>query len=43
MVKITAETTKIADECLASLLETATNDAIRTKLKNLHEVCRSIV
>jgi hypothetical protein len=42
-MKITPQMTKPTDECLASLLEAATNDAIRTKLRNLHDVCRSIV
>jgi hypothetical protein len=43
MMKITPQMTKPADECLASLLEVATNNAIRTKLENQHDVCRSVV
>jgi hypothetical protein len=42
-MKIKPEMTKPADECLASLLQEATNGTIRSKLENLHLVCRSIV
>lgn len=41
--KTSSGVTRPADECLAELVEAATNDTIRTRLRHLHETCRSIV
>lgn len=43
MKKIPDAVIKDVEECLAKLVEGASNDVIRTKLRNFHDICKAMV